>query len=123
MTRETKLGLVIGGAFIFCFALILSRTDNEASVNQQIAGLWSSRLDEEDLTQQTDDGDLSQSLIAYAPPRVELQPHKRTRSPAIWHCVNGLFRRCLESSCPGEERASSASTAWKTASARGRSGR
>ena len=81
MTRETKLGLVIGGAFIFCFALILSRTENEASVNQQIAGLWSSSLDEENITQQADDGDLSQSLIAYAPPRVELQPQKRTRSP------------------------------------------
>jgi nucleoid-associated protein YgaU len=81
MTRETKLGLVIGGAFIFCFALILSRTENEASVNQQIAGLWSSSLDEEDITQEADDGDLSQSLIAYAPPRVEPQPHNRTRSP------------------------------------------
>lgn len=81
MTRETKLGLVIGGAFIFCFALILSRTENEASVNQQIAGLWSSSLDEEDIAEQADDGDLAQSLIAYAPPRVEPQPHNRTRSP------------------------------------------
>ena len=81
MTRETKLGLVIGGAFIFCFALILSRTENEASVNQQIVGLWSSSLDEGDITQQADDDDLSHSLIAYAPPRVELQPHKRPRSP------------------------------------------
>ncbi|MCH8969037.1 MAG: LysM peptidoglycan-binding domain-containing protein [Planctomycetes bacterium] len=81
MTRETKLGLVIGGAFIFCFALILSRTENEASVNQQIAGLWSSSLDEEDITEQAGNGDLSQSLIAYAPPRVEPQPHNRTRSP------------------------------------------
>ena len=81
MTRETKLGLVIGGAFIFCFALILSRTENEASVNQQIAGLWSSSQDEEDITEHADDGDLSQALIAYAPPRVELQPHNQTRSP------------------------------------------
>ncbi len=81
MTRETKLGLVIGGAFIFCFALILSRTENEASVNQQIAGLWSSSLDEEDVTEQAGDGDLSQSLIGYAAPRVEPQHHNRTRSP------------------------------------------
>jgi len=81
MTRETKLGLVIGGAFIFCFALILSRSENEASVNQQIASLWSSSLDEEEVTEHADDGDLSQALIAYAPPRVELQPPNETRSP------------------------------------------
>ena len=44
MTRETKLGLVIGGAFIFCFALILSRTDDEAAVGRQVAALLSSTL-------------------------------------------------------------------------------
>ena len=81
MTRETKLGLVIGGAFIFCFALILSRTENETSVNQQIAGLWSSTQDQDDIAEQTDDGQLSRPLIAYVPPRVEPQPNNETRSP------------------------------------------
>ncbi len=81
MTRETKLGLVIGGVFILCFALILSNTENEAAVDRQIAALLSSTLGDPDVAEQAGGGQVPQHPVAYSRPRVEPPQLIETRSP------------------------------------------
>ena len=39
VTQETKLGLVIGGAFILCFSLILSHAEDSQAVESELATL------------------------------------------------------------------------------------
>ena len=80
MTRETKLGLVIGGAFILGFALILSSTEHEAAIERQIAAFESASLPEAELIDANDQEHLFQQLTAYARPQVEPPQPSGTRS-------------------------------------------
>ncbi len=43
MTQETKFGLLIGGTFIFCFALILSNAKDPNLIDDQVSALLSSK--------------------------------------------------------------------------------
>lgn len=70
MTRETKLGLIIGGAFILCFSLILSSTENEVALERQIAAIMPP-ADQPDLSSQMAGGYLPRQLVGYTPPNVE----------------------------------------------------
>ncbi len=71
MTRETKLGLIIGGAFILCFSLILSNTENEVALDRQIAAMMPPGPDQPDPSSQMAGGYLRRQLVGYTPPNVE----------------------------------------------------
>ncbi len=80
MTRETKLGLIIGGAFILCFALILSSTENEVALDRQIAAIMPPSLDQADPDSQMASGHLPRQLVGYTPPNVQPAQPIETRS-------------------------------------------
>lgn len=80
MTRETKLGLIIGGAFILCFALILSSTENEVALDRQIAAIMPPPLDQADPDSQMARGHLPRQLVGYTPPNVQPALPIETRS-------------------------------------------
>ncbi len=80
MTRETKLGLVIGGAFILCFAMILSSTENEAMIERQIAAFEAGHLPETEPIDVSAQEQVFQKLTAYTRPQTEGQDPTETRS-------------------------------------------
>lgn len=80
MTRETKLGLIIGGAFILCFAFILSSTENEAALDRQIAAIMPPPLDQADPDAQMASGHLPRQLVGYTLPNVQPALPIETRS-------------------------------------------
>lgn len=80
MTRETKLGLIIGGAFILCFSLILSSTENEVALDRQIAAIMPPPLDQIEPDSYIASGHLPRQLVGYTPPNVEPALPIETRS-------------------------------------------
>lgn len=80
MTQETKLGLLLGGGFILCFALILSNTAKEEAIQQHLPAILSSPDTDLDISEQASAGRVSQQLVAYTAPKLQTDKHE-TRSP------------------------------------------
>lgn len=83
MTQETKLGLVIGGAFILCFSLILSNSENDNIVEQQIATLLSSTQDTVDSADLAPSGRIIPTQVHSAVPTFETPIQIEPRSAQL----------------------------------------
>ncbi len=79
MTGETKLGLLIGGAFILCFALILSNTGNPRALEHQINTLATATETRPSVGEQADVGKLAQKPPVDPAPKSVVT--NETRSP------------------------------------------
>lgn len=83
MTQETKLGLVIGGAFILCFALILSNTQDEGAVEEQIAALLSSGRSQPDVSELAGTGKAPHEIVNYTPRPTQPVSREEIRTPQL----------------------------------------